>query len=85
MARSFAGADLGVAILRETDLSQVDLSGVDLSTTLLPKGYAPGMAKENHCLKQSAPSVLAVAFDICIMCGRIPFDRRDRPMPEIRD
>jgi Pentapeptide repeats (8 copies) len=36
-----AGADLGVAILRETDLQGVDLSGVDLSTTLLPKGFVP--------------------------------------------
>jgi uncharacterized protein YjbI with pentapeptide repeats len=35
----FSGADLGVAILRETDLSGADLSGVDLSTTLLPKGF----------------------------------------------
>jgi len=31
---------LGVAILRETDLSGADLSGVDLSTTLMPKGWA---------------------------------------------
>jgi len=31
---------MGIAILRETDLSKVDLSGVDLSTTLMPPGYA---------------------------------------------
>src|SRR5215468_8853818 len=43
----FSGADLGVAILRETDLTGADLSGVDLSTTLMPRGYAPepGAAK----------------------------------------
>jgi len=35
----FMGADLGVAILRETDLSGADFSGVDLSTTLMPKGW----------------------------------------------
>jgi len=35
----FAGADLGIAILRETDLRNVDLSGVDLSTTLMPPGW----------------------------------------------
>ena len=35
----FAGADMGVTILRETDLEGVDLSGVDLSTTLMPKDY----------------------------------------------
>jgi uncharacterized protein YjbI with pentapeptide repeats len=33
------GADLGVAMLRETDLSGADLTGVDLSTTLMPKGW----------------------------------------------
>jgi uncharacterized protein YjbI with pentapeptide repeats len=31
---------MGVAILRETDLTGADLSGVDLSTTLLPKGFS---------------------------------------------
>jgi uncharacterized protein YjbI with pentapeptide repeats len=36
----FSGADMGVAILRETDLTGADLSGVDLSTALLPKGFA---------------------------------------------
>src|SRR5580692_137935 len=36
----FSGADMGITILRETDLSQADLSGVDLSTTLMPPGYA---------------------------------------------
>src|SRR6267143_2418914 len=36
----FSGADMGVAILRETDLTGADLSGVDLSTTLLPKGFS---------------------------------------------
>jgi uncharacterized protein YjbI with pentapeptide repeats len=37
---------MGVAILRETDLTGVDLSGVDLSTALMPKGYtATGPAK----------------------------------------
>jgi uncharacterized protein YjbI with pentapeptide repeats len=30
---------MGVAILRETDLTGVDLSEVDLATTLMPKGY----------------------------------------------
>jgi uncharacterized protein YjbI with pentapeptide repeats len=30
---------MGIAILRETDLTGADLSGVDLSTALLPKGY----------------------------------------------
>jgi uncharacterized protein YjbI with pentapeptide repeats len=30
---------MGVAILRETDLTGVDLSGVDLATTLMPKGW----------------------------------------------
>ena len=45
-ADKFNGADLGVAILRETDLNGVDLSGVDLSTTLLPKGLtAAALAK----------------------------------------
>src|SRR5438128_2262233 len=34
-------ADMGVTILRETNLEGVDLSGVDLTTTLLPKGYTP--------------------------------------------
>jgi uncharacterized protein YjbI with pentapeptide repeats len=28
---------MGVAILRETDLTGADLSGVDLSTTLMPR------------------------------------------------
>lgn len=41
----FAGADMGVAILRETDLEGVDLSGVDLATTLMPKGYAGAKVK----------------------------------------
>src|SRR6266481_3768783 len=36
----FSGADMGVAILRETDLTGADLSGVDLSTALLPKGFS---------------------------------------------
>src|SRR5216684_2926013 len=36
----FSGADMGVAILRETDLTGADLSGVDLSTTLMPKGFS---------------------------------------------
>jgi uncharacterized protein YjbI with pentapeptide repeats len=31
---------MGVAILRETDLTGADLSGVDLSTALLPKGFS---------------------------------------------
>jgi len=35
----FSGADMGVAILRETDLAGADLSGVDLSTALLPRGF----------------------------------------------
>src|SRR6266852_6227992 len=35
----FSGADMGVAILRETDLTGADLSGVDLSTALLPRGF----------------------------------------------
>jgi uncharacterized protein YjbI with pentapeptide repeats len=43
----FSGADMGVAILRETDLTGADLSGVDLSTALLPKGFsAPQAAKK---------------------------------------
>src|SRR5437667_179065 len=42
----FRGADMGVTILRETDLTGADLSGVDLSTTLLPRNYSPGLAKE---------------------------------------
>src|SRR6266481_3373243 len=37
----FSGADMGVAILRETDLT-----GVDLSTTLLPKGFSVQQAKQ---------------------------------------
>jgi uncharacterized protein YjbI with pentapeptide repeats len=36
----FSGADMGISILRETDLSKVDLTGVDLSTALLPPGYS---------------------------------------------
>src|SRR5258708_5046170 len=40
----FSGADMGVAILRETDLTGADLSGVDLSTTLMPKGNSPARA-----------------------------------------
>jgi uncharacterized protein YjbI with pentapeptide repeats len=32
---------MGIAILRETDLTGADLSGVDLSTTLMPRNYAP--------------------------------------------
>jgi uncharacterized protein YjbI with pentapeptide repeats len=36
----FTGADMGIAILRETDISKADLTGVDLSTTLMPPGYA---------------------------------------------
>jgi uncharacterized protein YjbI with pentapeptide repeats len=36
----FSGADMGVAILRETDLTGADLSGVDLSTALMPKGFS---------------------------------------------
>jgi uncharacterized protein YjbI with pentapeptide repeats len=43
----FTGADLGVAILRETDLSGADLSGVDLSTTLMPKGWTPAAKQKN--------------------------------------
>jgi uncharacterized protein YjbI with pentapeptide repeats len=35
----FNGADMGVTILRETDIEGVDLSGVDLTTTLMPKGW----------------------------------------------
>ncbi len=35
----FTGADMGIAILRETDISKADLTGVDLSTTLMPQGY----------------------------------------------
>jgi uncharacterized protein YjbI with pentapeptide repeats len=30
---------MGIAILRETDISRADLTGVDLSTALLPAGY----------------------------------------------
>ncbi len=37
---------MGVAILRETDLTGADLSGVDLSTTLMPRGYAAQQAKQ---------------------------------------
>jgi uncharacterized protein YjbI with pentapeptide repeats len=44
----FSGADMGVAILRETDLTGADLSGVDLSTTLMPRGYAPAQAKQKN-------------------------------------
>jgi uncharacterized protein YjbI with pentapeptide repeats len=40
---------MGVAILRETDLTGADLSGVDLSTTLMPKGYLAA-----HVAKKSA-------------------------------
>ena len=36
----FTGADMGIAILRETDLRNADLSGVDLATTLMPAGFA---------------------------------------------
>jgi uncharacterized protein YjbI with pentapeptide repeats len=36
---------MGVAILRETDLTGADLSDVDLSTTLMPKNYAPAKAE----------------------------------------
>ena len=44
----FSGADMGVTILRETDLTGADLSGVDLSTALLPKGFTlPQAAKRN--------------------------------------
>src|SRR5260370_336213 len=43
----FTGADLCVAILRETDLSGADLSGVDLSTTLMPKGWAQQTKQKN--------------------------------------
>jgi uncharacterized protein YjbI with pentapeptide repeats len=35
----FTGADMGIAILRETDISKADLSGVDLSTALMPPGH----------------------------------------------
>jgi hypothetical protein len=31
---------MGIAILRETDISKADLTAVDLSTTLMPPGYA---------------------------------------------
>ncbi len=41
----FTGADMGVAILRETDLTGADFSGVDLSTALMPRGYAEAQAK----------------------------------------
>jgi uncharacterized protein YjbI with pentapeptide repeats len=37
---------MGVAILRETDLTGADLSGVDLSTTLMPRGYAAQQSKQ---------------------------------------
>ncbi len=40
------GADMNVAILRETDLDGVDLSGVDLSTTLMPRNYTPTLEKK---------------------------------------
>jgi uncharacterized protein YjbI with pentapeptide repeats len=44
----FSGADMGVAILRETDLTGADLTGVDLSTALLPKGFSlPQAAKKS--------------------------------------
>ena len=43
-AQKFSGADMGVTILRETDLTGADLSGVDLSTTLLPRNYSPAKA-----------------------------------------
>ena len=44
----FSGADMGVAILRETDLTGADLSGVDLSTALLPRGFTlPQAAKKS--------------------------------------
>src|SRR6266480_642801 len=44
----FSGADMGVAVLRETDLTGADLSGVDLSTALLPRGFAlPQAAKKS--------------------------------------
>jgi uncharacterized protein YjbI with pentapeptide repeats len=40
---------MGVAILRETDLTGADLSGVDLSTALLPRGFTlpPQAAKKS--------------------------------------
>jgi uncharacterized protein YjbI with pentapeptide repeats len=39
---------MGVAILRETDLTGADFSGVDLSTALLPKGFAlPRASKQS--------------------------------------
>jgi uncharacterized protein YjbI with pentapeptide repeats len=38
----FNGADMGITILRETDLRKADLSGVDLSTTLMPPGHGAG-------------------------------------------
>src|SRR5437016_4158133 len=40
----FSVADMGVAILRETDLAGADLSGVDLSTALLPRGFSAAQA-----------------------------------------
>jgi uncharacterized protein YjbI with pentapeptide repeats len=30
---------MGIAILRETDLTGADLTGVDLATALMPPGY----------------------------------------------
>lgn len=42
----FSGADMGVAILRETDLTGADLSGVDLTTTLMPRGYSAEKTKQ---------------------------------------
>src|SRR6266568_1868050 len=42
---TFSGADMGVTILRETDLTGADLSGVDLSTTLMPRNYNPTKAE----------------------------------------
>src|SRR6266700_750461 len=42
---TFSGADMGVTILRETDLTGADLSGVDLSTTLMPRNYTPRKAE----------------------------------------
>jgi len=36
----FQGADMGIAILRETNIRNADLTGVDLSTTLMPPEYA---------------------------------------------
>jgi uncharacterized protein YjbI with pentapeptide repeats len=38
---------MGVAILRETDLTGADLSGVDLSTTLMPRGYATAQKQKS--------------------------------------